>query len=765
MDYRQILKYCANSSWQEADLQLRLALKKQPDSADIYGMAAHIALRKGNHKIARWLIEKAQSLKVDNIFAAIEDVCVNFYVGSFEIALAKLNKKFLKHAEKDHPIHIIDKLLSAMFALAEEKDLAILAENAVERVVGFLKKGDLLSACLVARATEIYDPAKPDSFAALGFFNFNAGFYKNADRNFHEAIFRGTKYAALVNLNHFFLFCRQHRYDDAINIALNIEKANYLDITGHALLLEMMLRSGKKVEVIEGRLAKLEPHIVARKEVNPLLEVVKLKLSILKGKTSKEQIRDQLAIFANQANCPAAFLYFYAELLADNNLAKAKDIAARATSLDHLHPDAKNWLDEREENKLNFEFAGIFIPKEHEGTSLPTKIQEELLNIIFLSEKERQLEEWQAFASKHSLYSFEAGAYRILPYLYKLLTAQNQPIAEADLLKGIWKKTYVENALKSKDLINIVKKLNAANIEVVLLKGLANAVQLYGDLGSRPMADIDILISESDLQASHQILTEEGFITNDKLSSDHMRFSYASTYRHNTGGMLDLHWRPCEIFSNKDFAVSDLGAFSEISFAGYKFKSLSPTVNLFCTIIHGVEWNHLSPVRWVLDALLLIEKFAPEISWAKLLRLAEKYGALAILATGLKYLTKYNQAFLPKCPLKLQQEVEIDHLGESLMKIRLRPRHIIANFAEALASLRYYQQRFAFLPKDYFFICGGDQHEIFKSECANLGVFWLPFVDFKQMMKMANSKSKNYNLIVIDANLSCSFACHNVTVN
>ena len=222
MEQRDILALCDAGKWSEADATLRQAIKATPDRAEIYGWGAHSLLRQGNAKVARWMVNKAQSITADDATARIEDICIDFYEARFETAYRKAHAALLKQAPEEHPVYLVVGYLCCLYddrALYEQlrsklqrkgfesisdlfsayffdKEASGMEWNAVEKILQWLQSGDRLLACIAARYAEIFFPSQGDSFAALGIFNLYAGFFENADRNFHEAIFRESAFAA-----------------------------------------------------------------------------------------------------------------------------------------------------------------------------------------------------------------------------------------------------------------------------------------------------------------------------------------------------------------------------------------------------------------------------------------------------------------------------------------------------------------------------------------------------------------------------------------
>lgn len=73
------------------------------------------------------------------------------------------------------------------------------------------------------------------------------------------------------------------------------------------------------------------------------------------------------------------------------------------------------------------------------------------------------------------------------------------------------------NSIRNKDLFNELNKLNhqfrRQKINLTVLKGPAMAWKIYKDPGNRIFSDLDLLVESSDVKTAHQILIDEGYIT------------------------------------------------------------------------------------------------------------------------------------------------------------------------------------------------------------------------------------------------------------
>ena len=93
----------------------------------------------------------------------------------------------------------------------------------------------------------------------------------------------------------------------------------------------------------------------------------------------------------------------------------------------------------------------------------------------------------------------------------------------------------------------LVRSLRAAGIEAVALKGPLFSAWLYGDLGMRRFADLDLLVLREQRERARQVLAEAGYALRHGMSVATARVVFAGTgawpLSHPAGFAVDLHWR------------------------------------------------------------------------------------------------------------------------------------------------------------------------------------------------------------------------------
>src|SRR6202008_4308852 len=106
---------------------------------------------------------------------------------------------------------------------------------------------------------------------------------------------------------------------------------------------------------------------------------------------------------------------------------------------------------------------------------------------------------------------WDAELHRLLPLVHSKLRAAG--VADPDLarLRGLPRRTWYENQVALHRVRPGLDQLRAAGIPTLFLKGAPLALEHYGDLGLRPMADIDVLVPWADAPRALDLLEAAGW--------------------------------------------------------------------------------------------------------------------------------------------------------------------------------------------------------------------------------------------------------------
>lgn len=197
------------------------------------------------------------------------------------------------------------------------------------------------------------------------------------------------------------------------------------------------------------------------------------------------------------------------------------------------------------------------------------------------------------------------------------------------------------NAFHLTAIEELLGLLSNAGIKVVLLKGLALEMTVYGNAGLRQMTDVDLLIDRHSFIQARNILMRNGYDSLPVKSGLHKPIM-AWTGKHlpsllKNGLSVDIH---LELFPGKRNILTKLLAETSSEIKVERETAYIPSPQLFFLFLvkhlYHHEMNDESQLRLYADLVVLLEKYRDEIINYDLLANAAQAGISKILAWKLE---------------------------------------------------------------------------------------------------------------------------------
>lgn len=207
--------------------------------------------------------------------------------------------------------------------------------------------------------------------------------------------------------------------------------------------------------------------------------------------------------------------------------------------------------------------------------------------------------------------------------------------------------------------------LNDHGIRARWTKGTALADEHYDRREDRPSGDIDLIVHFDDVFALTAAMIDAGWKKKPgpTRADQHTRFSgHGITLEGHDGAEIDMVWSPRLSFAYDPWVAEWL--FSE----GPDITNVNPTWLLIEAIDHGLSANRVWPIRWVVDALKLLEH-PNQIEWDTLLYTAERYHLRTILLAGLETINDFSGA-IPATVIKGLCDLPANRLHEDELVAR-----------------------------------------------------------------------------------------------
>lgn len=256
-----------------------------------------------------------------------------------------------------------------------------------------------------------------------------------------------------------------------------------------------------------------------------------------------------------------------------------------------------------------------------------------------LNKDQEAINSWSIWASKIDFENTDNGSYRLYPLVYQNLTSLNtnsNPIDIPKVFKGVYRYYWAYSNRLFIKTSGVIEKLINKKIPVLLLKGAPLALNMYENIALRPLNDVDIMVPYNNLNQTINILKESGFTPIIPIHKNTYKWRHAIGFKNNDGLEIDLHTSLFIENLNPKYQQTYWKNAIPMNFMGQELLTLSPTDHLFHTIAHGVSYNHLAPIRWIVDAIMICQ--TNSINWDRIVSLSKENKLTVKVLVALKYL-------------------------------------------------------------------------------------------------------------------------------
>jgi len=235
-----------------------------------------------------------------------------------------------------------------------------------------------------------------------------------------------------------------------------------------------------------------------------------------------------------------------------------------------------------------------------------------------------------------------AAPHGLLPLVHHNLSSvceDRVPPGTLGQLRGYHVSVARRNAIHADELFNLLDLLEANHIPAIPFKGPTLGLFAYGDLSLREFTDLDIVVHESDLWRTWDVLTRHGYVSEDGGAALTERKPLPPGGKHwafkcKNRLTLEIHWR----FGQKSFGsqLEPADVWSSVrssTLSGRSLQVIPPEQMLVLLSIHLAShlWRRLN---WICDITAIVNS-KPDIDWELLLRTARRVGCERILSVSL----------------------------------------------------------------------------------------------------------------------------------
>jgi hypothetical protein len=274
----------------------------------------------------------------------------------------------------------------------------------------------------------------------------------------------------------------------------------------------------------------------------------------------------------------------------------------------------------------------------------PTPAQLLVLHAALDRDDEQARASWGRWRRGVDFDDVDHGSTRLLPLVYRRLGPDVFDIEVVGRLKGLYRRSWSRNQLLFKRAAEAIELLGAAGIETMVTKGASLALLSYGDVGVRPMDDVDVLVPIELTGEAVSVLVDAGWSPEKNDPAAWTQVHHSLGFSGPREGEVDLHWFSLwQPASDRELWAASV----PMELAGIGTRAPSPADQLLLACVHGTPWSPLPPFRWIADAVTVIRAGGERLDWDRLAAEAERRRLTVATAAALAYLGEEFGAEVP----------------------------------------------------------------------------------------------------------------------
>jgi hypothetical protein len=310
-------------------------------------------------------------------------------------------------------------------------------------------------------------------------------------------------------------------------------------------------------------------------------------------------------------------------------------------------------------------------------------LDDELLLRAALQRDERGVAAWGALRPRLDLDTISHHGAKLLPLVHRSLVALGIDDPELPRMKGLHRHHWYKNQQLLQHVSPALAALSDAGIPTMALKGVPLGLTYYDDLGFRPMADLDLLVPFTRFREAVGVLDRLGF-GGDPITEPALRYFHSRSSVNANGIEIDLHFLVHEALGlrgvpaawARDFWGVDIGLDEfwsraiPLQVAGAATTAPAAEDLLLHVLVHGAGNHSGAPLRWIADAVTIIERSGSSLDWNRVVQQASSRHVGPAIQETIAYLDDAGFATIPSATITAIRS--ITHTRRDRLTHRLR---------------------------------------------------------------------------------------------
>lgn len=276
---------------------------------------------------------------------------------------------------------------------------------------------------------------------------------------------------------------------------------------------------------------------------------------------------------------------------------------------------------------------------------LPNTSQRELLKVA-CAPAEIARQAWQTWRAHYALDGQDPAISRLLVWIYSRRNELHLTPEEIAALEPSYRFAWLQNQRLLNSAALLAEALEKEGIEILFLKGIPLLIDAYQDEGARYMADFDLMVRPIDLERLLPVMSKLGWNPSTPgIIPNALHLRHSAEFKQADGLSCDVHWsllRPPFKPVSEEYLWAGKRPFPLRDQAAFSAPVELNLINLF---VHGMCWEQIPPIRWILDVHLLLKRHEPD--WNLLLAEARSRQVMLPVAEAVATYTEIVPGEIP----------------------------------------------------------------------------------------------------------------------
>jgi hypothetical protein len=328
---------------------------------------------------------------------------------------------------------------------------------------------------------------------------------------------------------------------------------------------------------------------------------------------------------------------------------------------------------------------------------------QQLLVKVVLFPEDEALAAWREWRTRVDFEEMDYASLQLIPRVNARLAKLNVDDPARPRMAGIHKQMWFANNRVLQGSLRLINDLQNAGIQLMTIKGAGLLRYFPGDIGLRPMQDVDVLVEEDDVPAAIELIRSRGWHPRPQQSFRYLLNE--ARHRHHGWnfsdglGDIDLHWHASHQDWSRELKRQLWTHAEQGTLGGLPVQSAAVTEQILLLCLQGLLWEPANKAIWITDIAVLLDAAGDNIDWDRLLNTLRRRRMTALLQCCVNHLERNYRLMFPRPFTAALRSARVSLLEKRDLAAQMHPLDALpASYHDAWIYMKHVRASAAPLP-------------------------------------------------------------------